>query len=314
MGVRADDDGSSSASQLLTQGRDGVVRLWDLGEDGRLGGGESKGADGGALATVDTGSYSLCQLAAAPPLAGAPGGMGAVFAVASVDNGVAEVWDVRAPRAPAVRVGRAERDMLPAEDDPPRVGACTALSFAHAPSAQAGQSTPSLPLLLAGFESGDVRAYDLRKGSESLGATDARRAACGSAPFSQPVLSLATVMAAGGREVRCAAGGADTFGGALALTHGSSSDGGLNLASLGPLPGRAAGDIAATAFRGDGRCIAAGGWDGAVRLFDWKRRRPLARLRYHAQAVSEVAFCDGAGRTLASASRDGTVALWELDL
>ena len=72
------------------------------------------------------------------------------------------------------------------------------------------------------------------------------------------------------------------------------------------------------ALRLDGKLLASGHWDSTVRIFDTKDLRPLAVLRHHRDCVFSVAWAppvgpsSGTGQTLASASKDGTIALWNL--
>ena len=77
------------------------------------------------------------------------------------------------------------------------------------------------------------------------------------------------------------------------------------------------GRVLCSAFSPDGRRIAAGGTEQAVRLFDWTDRsaRPLrlAIWRGHEAAVCAVAWSPD-GKLVASASKDGTVRLWSADL
>ena len=106
--------------------------------------------------------------------------------------------------------------------------------------------------------------------------------------------------------------------------------------------------VAEIAVRQDGRMFASAGWDGRVRIFRCAKPKPLAVLQvggcwdarplpgcacasprnaccgyrvlivstlsamqYHQKSASAVAWSPQDG-TLASASRDGTIALWEL--
>mmetsp|Transcript_8196 Transcript_8196/g.30242 ORF Transcript_8196/g.30242 Transcript_8196/m.30242 type:complete len:497 (+) Transcript_8196:168-1658(+) len=64
-------------------------------------------------------------------------------------------------------------------------------------------------------------------------------------------------------------------------------------------------------WRGDGKVFAIGSWSGILRLFDRKHLSLLAVLKYHTQSVTALEFQPGSS-LLASASRDGTIALWPL--
>ncbi|GAA2257248.1 hypothetical protein GCM10010415_18260 [Streptomyces atrovirens] len=61
----------------------------------------------------------------------------------------------------------------------------------------------------------------------------------------------------------------------------------------------------------DGRLLATADADHTVRLWEVGRRRLLATLRGHTEAVFSVSFAPD-GRTLASAGSDGTVRLWDV--
>lgn len=64
-------------------------------------------------------------------------------------------------------------------------------------------------------------------------------------------------------------------------------------------------------FRGDGKLIAAGGEDGAVKLFDVKTRSLLRQFSGHRGPTQRVSFARG-GTQLLSFSDDSTVALWDI--
>ncbi|KAK2079659.1 hypothetical protein QBZ16_002054 [Prototheca wickerhamii] len=67
------------------------------------------------------------------------------------------------------------------------------------------------------------------------------------------------------------------------------------------------------ALRSDGRLLAAGGWDGRVRVFEFPSCRPLATLKYHVgDAVTAVAWGSPARGLLATSSCTGSVALYRL--
>jgi WD40 repeat protein len=76
------------------------------------------------------------------------------------------------------------------------------------------------------------------------------------------------------------------------------------------LKGHEAG-VLSVAFSADGKLLASGSGDAAVRLWDMTTGRVMATLRGHTSAVSSVAF-SGEGRLLASGSYDQTVRLWDV--
>lgn len=71
---------------------------------------------------------------------------------------------------------------------------------------------------------------------------------------------------------------------------------------------RGAGDVT---VRADGRLAAVAGWDARVRVYDYKKRTPLASLKYHTGSVGAVAFSPDCA-LLASGAKDANIALWSL--
>lgn len=68
-------------------------------------------------------------------------------------------------------------------------------------------------------------------------------------------------------------------------------------------------------LRPDGKLLASAGWDHRVRLFGWKKLRPLAVLQYHSDVVQSVAFSDHQDprqRLLAAGSKDQRISLWSV--
>jgi WD40 repeat protein len=126
---------------------------------------------------------------------------------------------------------------------------------------------------------------------------------------SEPVMALAL----DGRARRGASGAADAqvvqF--ELNAAAGTCARGAAHGAAA---RGAAAGarGVSALELRREGRLLACAGWDGRVRLFDARASAPLASLRYHAAPATALAWRHDARGTLASASRDGTIALWEV--
>ncbi|XP_066513711.1 guanine nucleotide-binding protein subunit beta-like protein 1 [Hoplias malabaricus] len=67
--------------------------------------------------------------------------------------------------------------------------------------------------------------------------------------------------------------------------------------------------------RADGKIVAAAGWDGSVRVYGWKRLKPLAVLQHHKDLILSVAFSDHpepSHRLMAAGSKDQRISLWSI--
>jgi WD40 repeat protein/energy-coupling factor transporter ATP-binding protein EcfA2 len=78
-----------------------------------------------------------------------------------------------------------------------------------------------------------------------------------------------------------------------------------------PMVGAAAVGVNSVAFSPDGKTLATGCRDGAVKLWDAASRQELATLIGHSASVHAVAFSPD-GKTLATACEDKTVRLWDV--
>ncbi|KAK2574149.1 Guanine nucleotide-binding protein subunit beta-like protein 1 [Acropora cervicornis] len=68
-------------------------------------------------------------------------------------------------------------------------------------------------------------------------------------------------------------------------------------------------------IRRDRKVLATGGWDGRIRIYNWKKLTPLAYLSYHTDTVNAVNFSDdlpGYGQILAAGGKDTRISLWSL--
>ncbi|DBA91574.1 TPA: Guanine nucleotide binding protein (G protein), beta polypeptide 1-like, variant 7 [Trebouxia sp. C0004] len=69
--------------------------------------------------------------------------------------------------------------------------------------------------------------------------------------------------------------------------------------------------IADICIRQDQRLFATAGWDGKIRVFHYKKLKTLAVLQYHKKGLTALVL-DSRAQRLVSASRDGNIALWSV--
>ncbi len=122
----------------------------------------------------------------------------------------------------------------------------------------------------------------------------------------------------GGRQTAVLAGHTDYVMGAAVTSDGTllataGFDRSVVLWNLGGpvLTARPFTQVWQARYSPDGRLLATADADHTVRLWEVGRRRLLATLRGHTEAVFSVSFAPD-GRTLASAGSDGTVRLWDV--
>ncbi|NXB52341.1 GNB1L protein, partial [Leucopsar rothschildi] len=68
-------------------------------------------------------------------------------------------------------------------------------------------------------------------------------------------------------------------------------------------------------IRPDKKILATAGWDHRIRIFGWKKLKPLAVLDYHTATVHCVSFsdpCDPRERLLAAGSKDQRISVWSI--
>ncbi|KAL9981044.1 hypothetical protein ACROYT_G009700 [Oculina patagonica] len=73
--------------------------------------------------------------------------------------------------------------------------------------------------------------------------------------------------------------------------------------------------VASVKIRKDCKIMAAGGWDGRLRIYGWKKFTPLAYLSYHTDTVNAVDFSENLsnyGQLLAAGGKDARISLWSL--
>lgn len=299
-----------SGARVLTQGRDGFVRLWDANDGLR-----------GPLLQLTTRCYNFCQFACSASLVNWSGTFeAAALDVARDDPLLADESGDRKKTEHDVSAGDASssgqpllalpsddalelllwdvRDRSPARKLQPsdahgKVGMCMCARFARGDS-----------MLLSGWEDGSLQTFDLRGTSPPI----SRRV------HTEPVLCVDAHV--GGEFV--ITGAADLKLCVVPVQQASADSD--DAAPAGPAAELAippsnessgSGGIASVCVRPDGRIFAAGGWDRRVRLWQWRKWKPLAVLQHHTGTVNGVSFSP-CSHWLASGSSDATIALWTL--
>ncbi|CAM6049931.1 unnamed protein product [Sphagnum compactum] len=273
IGISAAD----TSNKILSQGRDGTVKCWQLTEST---------LSRQPLLTIKTDSYHFCKLSLSESATMSSeseaivgntkiGSGAAVIAIAGKEPSIIELWDIGSGKCvqklPQERLG-------PSTDHWGFILVECILSR-------------GIYLLFCSYEDGTMMVWDIRHAAAPL--IQARL-------HDEPVLSIAID--------RIGAGGVS-----------GSADGNLMFFFLDyqentfvvkkKVEGQAGiGDIA---IRGDDKLVATAGWDHRVRIYDYKRRKPLAILRYHTETVTGVTFREDM-KWMATSSRDSTIALWSL--
>ncbi|XP_068594826.1 guanine nucleotide-binding protein subunit beta-like protein 1 [Brachionichthys hirsutus] len=150
------------------------------------------------------------------------------------------------------------------------------------------------PLLLAGYEDGSLLLWDVTQRSK-LSQIKAH---------SEPVMCLTFDP----KHLRGVSGSSDKTLSSWMLDGQNSLQ--LQDSVMLVNPG-----VSQLCIRGDSKILASAGWDHRVRVFGWKKLRPLAVLQYHTDMVQTVAFSDHQDprqRLLAAGSKDQRISLWSI--
>ncbi|XP_053135346.1 guanine nucleotide-binding protein subunit beta-like protein 1 isoform X2 [Hemicordylus capensis] len=155
-------------------------------------------------------------------------------------------------------------------------------------------STGSSPFLLAGYEDGSVVLWNLSTGGRLS------RLAC----HQEPIMGLdfdsekARGVSGSSEKQLCVWSLREQQNLELQQTY--------NLTNPG---------IAEVTLRQDKKILATAGWDHRIRLFGWKKFKPLAVLDYHKATIHCVAFSDHtqpSKRLMAAASKDHRISVWSI--
>lgn len=248
-----------SKDNLISQGRDMRVCLWDLSE------GRSELVD-----TVQTGSVGFCQCST---LETSPKN----YLLALPGQETEEVLVVELPSKTLVC------SLLPEE----KLGMvmCTKL---WQPDSGPG------PLLLAGYEDGSLLLWDVTQRA-NLSRVKAHP---------EPIMCLTFDPG----RLRGISGSSEKQLSSWTVDEQSRIQmrDGVTLVNPG---------VSQLCVREDGKLLVSAGWDHRVRVFGWRKLRPLAVLQHHTDTVLSVAFSDHQDpgrRLLAAGSKDQRISLWSI--
>lgn len=265
-----------AANQWISSGRDEMLKLWDISARFQ-----------GPIATMTTGCDYFCNawsnsLNGNPLVVSASGRMSEVL-----------VWDIRSPHSPSMKL------QPPVMKETDEFGS---RSFGIVTSLTMTSGVEENTSILAGYEDGSVCVYDLKtKRCEKVLKLHA-----------EPIFSITasldgSIVATGGGDdiIKLTCSANQDFSTVNEVTNSSSRDAKLPAAGTSSMR-----------FRSDGRILVSGHWDNCVRLFDRKKLKTLATLRYHRKTVQAVAFSpappDGTGSPFVSGCSDGLIAYWDL--
>ncbi|MBN3311652.1 GNB1L protein, partial [Atractosteus spatula] len=150
------------------------------------------------------------------------------------------------------------------------------------------------PQLLVGYEDGTIALWDLSQ----------RKQLSHLAAYSQPVMCLDFDQG----KLRGVSGSSET------VIKSWSLDGQQRLQLQDSVevvnPG-----ISQLSIREDRKILASAGWDHRIRVFGWKKLKPLAVLQYHMDSVHCVSFSDHrepSQRLMAAGSKDRRISVWSI--
>ncbi|DBA93362.1 TPA: hypothetical protein ACH3X2_003637 [Trebouxia sp. C0005] len=315
-------------STLLSQGRDGAIKQWNVSAEGAL--------SRVPLQVIETGSYNFCRMAIYMPEGPARNLLQQQARQSSPDD-MSHNLHAEAPNpqrnnnAPAAMSDMGDCSQLHTElassthsEEHTTVGTASAALVAiagHDPAVleiwnlQTGaplkqlhqpegvkhgmcmavqlfsQTAQHTLYALIGYEDGDVAVWDVFQSNLLISKK----------LHDEPVMALAVdatgkggICAAADNKVHCFSVDLPAQQFTLQAT--------LEVKQQG---------IADICIRQDQRLFATAGWDGKIRVFHYKKQKALAVLQYHKKGLTALAF-DARGQRLVSASRDCNIALWSV--
>ncbi|KAH9626551.1 hypothetical protein KSS87_005531 [Heliosperma pusillum] len=308
-------------NKIVSQGRDGTVKLWDI---------ENGGLCRTPLVTIRTNTYHFCKLSlvknpaertkeagmsmqekhsdlkqdtgedrlhdsganaseykpgqSSGPKDSAETESQKYIAISGEQSSQVEIWDLHTAER-CVSFPQFSLNELPSDSTKGR-GICMAVQ-AFIPSEGQGSLN-----ILSGYEDGSLLWWDIRNPGKPLSSVKFH---------SEPVTSVSI-------DNSCSGGVSGAADDKIVLfsmdynlgTFGVRKE--INLERQG---------ISDTSIRLDDKIAATAGWDRRVRIYNYRKGSPLAILKYHSATCNAVSFSTNC-RLMASSSEDMTVALWEL--
>jgi len=281
-----DDSASTSRAVRVTQGKDGSLKFWRRG-DGAVGTREAASTTELPTRAMRTDVNGFCRVVS-------DGGDLLAFAMDS--RGSIEVR--RASSGTLACVAPATGSESDAND--PRVGVAMCAAFVRSEHLFVGYEDGTVILWWLNLETGVAElAWRRRTHGETTLCVDVDAEGAGAVSGGADGVLVRYIFDIDARQPsKATVDVVRTHGPYSSVTSASSRQPGAS----------------ACAIRGDGKIVACGCWDGKIRVFEYKvksRGRLLAVLKYHDATVTDVLFAPD-GSFLASAARDGAVALWNI--
>ena len=271
----------SNSSQVISAGRDGKLKLWDINY-----------VDKKAVATVEynTGAAHFCNISTIGREFSPIGEINNLVISPILEDDVG-IWDIRAKE----KVGIINTKLFGKFGMTSTLLLCDRILLE---SKEDGIVVPSPACILVGHEDGSLSIFDL-KTLKHLSNTKIHSQQLMGVDISPTKRNLLVT------------GGADT----LVQRSTIVSDHAMEKFQLHESEKISIPDEGSSCvkYRSDGRIVASAHWDSTVRLFDTKKMKPIAILRHHTGSVYAVDF--GPKNTayqshFVTAGKDNNICLW----